>query len=121
MSAATRVYAVRMSVNLVEKIDTYAARRARNDGRPCSRSDALRLLIQKGLALEMKVKRGLDMDTPAKSKTIRGRITDKFEPPQPLEEREADEPRRGLWALAPEPKKAKTKKKTKWKAKWPGV
>jgi len=91
----SRQYAFRLPTYLVERIDRYAAMRARVDARPCTRSEALRLLIEKGLALEMpaKVKGLLDMETPKASprrglailkpptaSKITGNITDEFEP-----------------------------------------
>jgi len=82
MSAASRQYAFRLPSGLVERIDRYAAMRARVDGRPCTRSDALRLLLQKGLDMEMpaKAEKGLAFETPARAESIRGLVTDSFEP-----------------------------------------
>jgi len=93
MSAATRVYAVRMSVNLVEKIDAYGAMRARVDGRPCTRSDALRLLIEQGLALEMPAQ-GPAFETPAGAESISGLVTDSFELPPPAAKKKQQPPHR---------------------------
>jgi len=115
MSAPTRVYAVRMSVNLVEKIDAYRRELASRHGRPCTRSDALRLLLEKGLALKVPTKvKGLDMETPKASprrglaipkpptaSRITGNITDEFEPAQ---SEESLSKWRGLWG-PPKPKK----------------
>jgi len=71
MSAANRQYAFRLPAVLVERIDRYAVRRARIDARPCTRSEALRLLIEKGLTLEMPA---------TKAESISGLVTDSFEP-----------------------------------------
>jgi len=75
----TRQYAFRLPAYLVERIDRHAAMRARVDGRKCTRTDALRLLIEKGLALEMpaKVNRPA-FETP---ENISGLVTDRFEFP----------------------------------------
>lgn len=79
----TKQYAFRLPAYLVERIDRYAAMRARVDGRKCTRTDALRLLIEKGLALEMpaKVNKGpAAFETPARAESVSGLVTDSFEP-----------------------------------------
>lgn len=118
MTAATRQYAFRLSAGLVERIDRYAAQRARIDGRACSRSDAVRVLLEKGFTTMYDRGTQRFMETPAKPESrITGLVTDNFEgPAQPLEEHGHDEHRRkgGLWALpleSPEPWKAKSTKK----------
>lgn len=96
MSAANRQYAFRLPADLVERLDAFARARARFDRRPCTRSDALRLLIKRGLALE--IERGLPLEmpakvkgpafeTPAKPETIRGNITDEFEAEAPAKKK----------------------------------
>ncbi len=77
----SRQYAFRLPVYLVERIDRYAAMRARVDGRKCTRSDALHLLLEKGLALEIpaKMNKGPAFETPAR--TVSGLVTDSFELP----------------------------------------
>jgi len=85
----TRQYAFRLPAYLVERIDRHAAVRARVDGRPCTRTDALRLLIEKGLALEMPAKvnkgrrRPLAFGRPAfeTPESLSGLVTDSFKLP----------------------------------------
>jgi len=67
-----KTIAYRLPQGLIEKIDAYAAKRAARDGRPCSRSEAIRLLLEQGLDL---------LDRSAWSESITGKITDTFESP----------------------------------------
>jgi len=85
----SRQYAFRLPIYLVERIDRYAAMRARVDGRKCTRSDALRLLVEKGIALEMppKVNRPA-FETPAGAETVSGLVTDSFELPPPAKKKQ---------------------------------
>ena len=74
MSAATKQFAFRLSADLVERIDKFAEMRARIDGRPCDRSTALRVLLEKALA-------------PPADEVITGLVTDAFAEEPKSEER----------------------------------
>ncbi len=75
----SRQYAFRLPDGLVERLDAYARMRARVDGRKCTRTDALRLLIEKGLALgPAKMNKGPAFETPV---SLSGLVTDRFEFP----------------------------------------
>lgn len=68
---ALKTIAYRLPPDLIERIDAYAAMRARVDGRPCNRSSAIRVLLEKALAQQ----------TPPKPERITGEVTDSFERP----------------------------------------
>lgn len=74
-----KTIAYRLPQDLIEKIDAYAAKRAARDGRPCSRSVAIRMLLEKGLDLETRGSRR-SRET-AWSESLTGKITDTFESP----------------------------------------
>jgi len=69
-------FAFRLPAYLVERIDRFAKGKAKLDGRPCSRSDALRLLLEEALAQHIT---GLVLAPPGE--VIKGKVTDSFEPP----------------------------------------
>jgi len=79
-----KTIAYRLPQDLIEKIDAYAAKRAARDGRPCSRSEAIRLLLEKGLDV---------LERDAWSESITGKITDTFESP-PNKKKKTQPPRR---------------------------
>jgi len=69
-----RMIAYRISEDLIQRIEAYADMRARLDGRPCDRSTAIRLLLEKALAPPAaEVIEGV-------SEALTGKITDAFEP-----------------------------------------
>jgi len=79
----TRQYAFRIPRELIERVDKYAKMRARIDKRPCSRSDAIRMLLEQALAPPTAevIERVTEVIEPVSSETIRGNITDPpFEP-----------------------------------------
>lgn len=79
MSAATKQYAFRLSPDLVERIEAYAEKKA-EPGRPCSRSDALRLLVRKALD-QVRQEEELTKNFKEMSGAFTGRITDEWSPP----------------------------------------
>jgi len=92
-----KTIAYRLPQDLIDRIDKYAEMRTRVDDRPCTRSAALRMLLEKGLATTYAQGTRRVLETPAKAESITGSITDEYEPAQPLEEHEADEhPRKEL-------------------------
>jgi len=106
----TRQYAFRIPRELIERIDKYAKMRARIDKRPCSRSDAVRMLLENALAppaaevieVESKV---------IETEVIKGKITD---PPfEPAPKKKKPPHRRQDRPAGPAPER-KPKK-------WPGV
>jgi len=69
-----KTFAFRLPAYLVDRIDNFAKMKAELDGRPCDRSTAVRMLLEKGLdmetpkagstALRLLLEKGLDMETP---------------------------------------------------------
>jgi len=101
-----KTIAYRLPPDLIDRIDDYAAVRTRVDGRPCDRSTAIRVLLEKAL----------DMKTPKAKKTSET-ITDTFEPPEPQIHRKPEEEENGSWSgwggQAPQRRKASRTRKAK--------
>ena len=74
-----KTIAYRLPQDLIDRIDAYAKMRARIDGRPCSRSVAIRALLEQALAPP--AAEVIESVTKAiEPEVIKGNITDDFEP-----------------------------------------
>jgi len=112
-----KTIAYRLPQDLIDRIDAYAAMRARVDGRPCSRSVAIRALLEKALGppaaevIEVESK----VIEPVRTETIRGNITDPPFEPEPKKKKQPPHRRQDRipGAAFDEAKKKKDK--------WPGV
>jgi len=126
MSAAAKQYAFRLPAYLVERLDKFAAMKAKLDGRPCDRSTALRMLLERGLTLEMhqniRAGGGPKVRTPANSESITGLVTDAFAEEPKSEERFESVPLDQVSRLLHDRAARKaTKKKKPEGGKWSGL
>jgi len=126
-----KTIAYRLPQDLIDRIDAHAAMLTRVDGRPCSRSVAIRMLLEqaleKALAPPAAAAEVIEVESEVietvRSEVIKGNITDRpIEPAQSEQSDESLDKWKGLWGQ-PQPKKKRpeTPKKTKKKTEGTGV